>query len=177
MVELEELYSRYAHVIYQRCYSILRNEQDAGEAVQETFARVYLHADTFKHQSSPLTWMYRISTNYCLNQLRNRKGRAQKLRDRQGELTEDYEPKEHTEDHQIILDLLHGEDPETQAVIIHTFFDDCTRQETAELVGLSVPTVRKRINTFIQRARRTLNVPAAALVALFAISMSAWSLS
>jgi RNA polymerase sigma factor (sigma-70 family) len=173
LIELEELYNRYAHVIYQRCYSILRNEQDAGDAVQETFARVYLHADTFKHQSSPLTWMYRISTNYCLNQLRNRKGRQQKLNDRRAELTQAPEPKEQTEDHQRILDLLKGEDPQTQALIIYTYFDDCTRQETADLVGLSVPTVRKRIKTFIERARRNLEVPTAALVAAFSLSL--WS--
>ena len=77
--ELAALYDRYAHIVYRRCLSILRNEEDAHDAVQETFARVIRHNDEFRGKASPLTWMYRISTNYCLNQLRNHVGRRAKL--------------------------------------------------------------------------------------------------
>jgi DNA-directed RNA polymerase specialized sigma24 family protein len=49
---------------------------------------------------------------------------------------------------------------------MYTFFDDCTRQEVADLVGISVPTVRKRIRQFLERARRQLGVTLAMVVAL-----------
>jgi RNA polymerase sigma factor (sigma-70 family) len=168
--ELAQLYDRYAHVLFHRCRSILRNDQDAWDAVHETFARVIRNADTFRQQSSPLTWMYKISTNYALNQLRNRK-----TRDRKQEIVgpERTAPRdEANEDHARILELLDGADEETRACVVHTFFDECTREETARLVGLSVPTVRKRIHAFLERARRQLGV-AAALVALFVVP---WSL-
>lgn len=164
--ELAELYDRYAHVLFHRCRSILRNDQDAWDAVQETFARVIRNADTFRQQSSPLTWMYKISTNYALNQLRNRKSRDRKHEDHKEEIVgpERTAPAdEASEDHTRILELLDGADEQTKACVVHTFFDECTREETARLVGLSVPTVRKRINTFLERARRQLGVVAGSL--------------
>ena len=59
-------------------------------------------------------------------------------------------------------------DEQTRQCVVHTFFDDCTRQETADLVGLSVPTVRKRVNEFIDLARRTFEAAVVLLVALAA---------
>ncbi len=172
--ELAELYDRYAHVIFHRARRILRNDEDAHDVVQETFSRVIRNADTFRKQSSPLTWMYAIATNYSLNQLRNRKGRRQKLNDRGVELAPHQRPAEAFEDHDRLLKLLEGVDDETRACVVHTYFDDCTRQETAKLVGLSVPTVRKRVNTFLERARRELG---AALVLVLSLASSLWSAS
>jgi RNA polymerase sigma-70 factor (ECF subfamily) len=167
--DLADLYDLYGHVVYHRCLSILGNEQDARDAVQETFARVIRSGDGFREQSSPLTWMYRISTNYCLNQVRNRKGRQTKLTEhRQDIIGEGIERPHETSDfdHATLRGLLEQADEKTRACVIYTFFDDCTRQETANLVGLSVPTVRKRINLFLDSARRTLGVAAVAVLAL-----------
>lgn len=158
--ELTALYDRYAHIVYRRCVSILANEEDARDAVQETFARVIRHHDEFRGQSSPLTWMYRISTNYCLNQLRNGAGRRDKLAHQAHEL-----PGAMSEsggvplDRERVLALLDACDEETRACVVHTYFDECTRQEVAELVGISVPTVRKRIEEFLARARLAWGVP------------------
>lgn len=166
--ELAELYERYAHVLFHRCRSILKNDEDAHDAVHETFARVLRNSASFRRQASPLTWMYTISTNYCLNQIRNSSGRRQKLEHRREELTGRSMPagsEEAFEDHERLLALLEGADEQTRACVVYTFFDDCTRSEVAKLVGLSVPTVRKRIGAFLDRARRELGVAAIAAVA------------
>ncbi len=166
--ELADLYNRYAHVLLARCRGILRNEEEAQDAVQETFARVVKHWDSFRQQSSPLTWMYKISTNYCLNQVRNKSTRRRKLEDHKAEIGERAEPpSEGGTDHERILALLEQVDEQTRACVVHTFFDDCTRNETAELVGLSVPTVRKRVNDFIDLARRAFVAATLLLAALW----------
>ena len=173
--ELAELYDRYAPVLLVRCRSILRNEEAAQDAVQETFTRVIRNWDTFRHQSSPLTWMYRISTNYCLNQVRNSGTRRRKLEDHKAEVGPRVaEASEGQTDHQRILALLDQVDDQTRACVVHTFFDDCTRNETAELVGLSVPTVRKRINEFLDLARRTFQAAVLLLVAIGATWSTSW---
>ncbi len=166
--ELAQLYERYAHVIFHRCLSILKNEELAHDALQETFARVLRHSADFNNQSSPLTWMYRISTNYCLNQIRNRKGRANKLTVHREDILGDEAtaPDEEGTDRAAVIALLEDADEETRLCVMYTYFDDCTRQEVADLVGISVPTVRKRINTFLERARRQLDVPATDVVAI-----------
>lgn len=149
--ELTALYDRYAHIVYRRCASILGTEEDARDAVQETFARVIRHHDEFRGHASPLTWMYRISTNYCLNQLRSRSGRRDTLAQRAHERNGASEGM--PLDRERVLALLDGCDDDTRACVVHTYFDECTRQEVAELVGLSVPAVRKRIDEFLARAR------------------------
>jgi RNA polymerase sigma-70 factor, ECF subfamily len=178
---LTQLYDRYGHVLFHRCRSLLRNDEEAWDAVQETFARVIRSADSFREQSSPLTWMYRISTNYCLNQIRNRRGRERKHEDHRQEIggpSVVWFDGADNADQARVLELLDGCDEQTRACVVHTFFDDCTREEVASLVGISVPTVRKRVNTFLDRARRELGVAlAAAGAALLLVvhGLEAWS--
>lgn len=176
--ELKDLYDRYAPVLLQRCRSILKNEEAAQDAVQETFARVIRNAEQFRQQSSPLTWMYRISTNYCLNQIRNHGTRQGKLTAHREDIigTDHVMPDAgNRPDQERLMALLESADEQTRRCVIHTYFDDCSREEVARLVGISVPTVRKRISTFIDRARRSLDVAAFASAALVG-SVISWSL-
>lgn len=167
--ELAALYERYANIVLRRCRAILGNEEDARDALHETFARVIRHQDEFRREASPLTWMYRISTNLCLNEIRNRTGRRAKLEHRGDEVTP--EPLSIAGlglDDARIRDLLGEVDDETRACVVHTWFDECTRQEVADLVGLSVPTVRKRLETFLALARQRLQIPSTSPALLLA---------
>ncbi len=175
--ELHDLYERYGHVIQHRCRRILGNDEDAMDATQETFARVIKHYDAFRQEASPLTWMYRISTNYCLNQIRNRSGRAEKRTQHRAELSDvtggiagaaDWE-RLHT-----IRRLLAHADEKTRAVVVHLYFDDMTQQQTARLVGMSVPTVRKRLDAFLRMARRLMERDDVQVVAALGVLLVAW---
>ena len=171
--ELADLYDRYAHVVFRRCLSILGNEEDAHDATHETFAKVMRSGDQFRGQASPLTWMYRISTNHCLNVLRNRKGRQNKLTVHREDLVGDgahHPPGQAGFDSELVRRLLEEADEETRLVVVHTYFDDCTREEVAQLVGISVPTVRKRVQQFLEAARQALGVPGVAAV----LALSLW---
>jgi len=53
--EVAALYRRYAPVLHARARSILGSDEAAADAVQETFARVIVHWDGFRAESSPLT--------------------------------------------------------------------------------------------------------------------------
>lgn len=161
-VEIRELYARYAHVLHYRARSILGTDEDAADAVQETFARVILHYDDFRQQSSPLTWMYRISTNFCLNRLRARRGHARKHEHRREDIlgAEAADPEEGGLDVTRLRVLLGDEEDETRRIVMHLYFDDMTREQAAVEVGISVPTLRKRLDAFLKRARREFGVAA-----------------
>jgi RNA polymerase sigma-70 factor (ECF subfamily) len=167
--ELAELYDRYGHVVYHRCLRILKDEEEARDAVHEVFARVIRHGARFRGEASPLTFMYRVATNHCLNQLRNRHGRANKLTVHREELAgsgHSGPPGADRQDLELVRAILDEVDEETRRCVVYTWFDDCTRQEVAELVGISVPTVRKRIEGFLHRARRRMGLPVALTTAL-----------
>lgn len=158
--ELHALYRRYAPALLLRCRAILHDEALAQDAVHETFARVIRSWADFRAASSPMTWMYRISTNLCLNALRDRGGRERLLDRRADELAPQSDPPPGEVvfvDHERLQGLLDEADEMTRRIVVHTWFDDCTRDEVARLVGLSVPTVRKRLNDFLATARVALS--------------------
>ncbi|GDX79685.1 hypothetical protein LBMAG42_14960 [Deltaproteobacteria bacterium] len=172
--DLSELYMRYAPILHARARGILGDDAEAGDAVQETFARVIRAGERFRNESSPLTWMYQINTNWCLNRLRDRKGHQRKHDERRAEIMPRGEEPEldvsRLDDHRI-RDLLVEEEAETQRIVIALFFDDMTREEAAVAVGISVPTLRKRLDAFLRRARRSLGVVVASAVVVW----FAWS--
>ena len=68
-----ELVRRHERRVYNICYRMLGNEDDASEALQDAFLRAYHFLKKFKGKSSFYTWLYRIATNVCLTRLRKRK--------------------------------------------------------------------------------------------------------
>lgn len=56
---------------------ILRSPDDAQDAYQEAFLKVYRNLHKFRFQCRLNTWIYRIATNACLDQLRRRKSRPE----------------------------------------------------------------------------------------------------
>ena len=69
----EKLVRRYQHKVYNTTYRMLGNREDAGDLAQETFIRVYQNLDRFKEKANFATWLFRITTNLCRDQLRKRK--------------------------------------------------------------------------------------------------------
>ncbi len=53
------------------CYRMLGSLQDAEDAVQETLLAAWLGLEGFEGRASVRTWLYRVATNRCLNQLRS----------------------------------------------------------------------------------------------------------
>jgi len=68
-----ELVRRYERKVYNICYRMLGCEEEASEALQDSFLRAYHFLKKFKGKSSFYTWLYRIATNVCLTRLRKRK--------------------------------------------------------------------------------------------------------
>jgi RNA polymerase sigma-70 factor (ECF subfamily) len=69
----EELISGYEKKAYNIAYRIMGNEEDAKDMAQEAFIKIYKSIQNFREESSFSTWLYRIVTNVCLDELRKRK--------------------------------------------------------------------------------------------------------
>jgi len=68
-----ELYERHQSKIYHCAFRILRNRQDAEDAVQRAFQRALTNLHRFREDSAFLTWMTRIAINGALMLLRRRR--------------------------------------------------------------------------------------------------------
>jgi len=155
---LRELYELYASRVYQRCRYLLKDEEEARDAMHDVFLKVHDKLDTFRGQSSQLTWLTRIATNHCLNLMRSRRAKWR------GEIKELAKVAEQTRDsdqaalerHDLIHAVLARCDKNVQELAVYYFVDEMTQEEIAALAGISVPTLRKRLRSFMRVARREL---------------------
>ena len=74
-VRLDEV-EQHRRQLTAYCYRMLGSVFEADDAVQETMVRAWRAADSFEGRSSLRSWLYRIATNVCLDQLRGRQRRA-----------------------------------------------------------------------------------------------------
>ncbi|HEY5055433.1 MAG TPA: sigma-70 family RNA polymerase sigma factor [Acidobacteriaceae bacterium] len=73
----DALVRRYDQAVLRLALHMLGNEQDAQDVHQEAFLKAYRHLGNFRFECSFYTWLYRIVTNLCLDQLRRRKSRRE----------------------------------------------------------------------------------------------------
>jgi len=71
----ELLVRKYKTTVFNTIYSVMGNAQEADDIAQEVFLKVYTKADSFKGESSFSTWLYRITVNRCIDELRRRKNK------------------------------------------------------------------------------------------------------
>jgi RNA polymerase sigma-70 factor (ECF subfamily) len=67
----------YDQSVLRLAMNLLRSPEDARDVYQEAFLRVYRNLHAFRFDCSFHTWLYRIVTNICLDQLRRRKVRKE----------------------------------------------------------------------------------------------------
>jgi RNA polymerase sigma-70 factor (ECF subfamily) len=73
----DTLVRRYDQSVLRLALHMLGNEQDAQDVHQDAFIKAYRHLGNFRFECSFYTWLYRIVTNLCLDQLRRRKSRRE----------------------------------------------------------------------------------------------------
>ncbi len=151
---LHDLYQRYGSQILARCVYLLRDRQEAEDAMQDVYAKAMNHLGEFRSEASPLTWLMRIATHHCLNVIRGNKALWREEVQRMAQVRPVGEGgPTHLEGREMVRALLGRFDAETQAAAVHYYVDEMTLEEVAEAIGRSGPTVRKRLATFAAAAR------------------------
>ncbi len=156
---LRELYTAYGGSVYTRCRYLLKDPTKAEDALQEVFARALTHTGGFRAEASPLTWLMKIATHHCLNQLRAERAPWRRWFERDAAARPEGDGGEQVlETRELVRSLLSRVDVETQAAVVHYWVDGMTLEEVAAVLGRSVPTVRKRLEHFAALTNEELKV-------------------
>ena len=75
----EQLVQRYDRAVLRLTIHLTGSEDDGQDIYQEAFMRAYTHLPRFRFESSFYTWIYRITTNLCLDHIRRKRFRSREL--------------------------------------------------------------------------------------------------
>ncbi len=144
-IDIDELYRRYGPMVMRRCRRMLTDEEQASDAMQDTFVQLirYQHRLT---DTAPSSLLYRMATNVCLNRIRSSKRKPEHPDD---ELLQRIAGSMGPEKRMLarlgLGRLFAREKASTQTIAVMHLADGMTLQEVAGAVGLSVSGVRKRL--------------------------------
>jgi len=153
-----ELLERYERKILRLAKNITQNDEDAEDVLQETFLKAYSHLENFKGDSRFYTWIVRIAVNESLMKLRKRKSDKTVSLDQELDTGEDYIPREiavwddnpeknySRDEIRDILDKSVEALPEIfRSVFVLRDIEDLSTEETADVLGISIPAVKSRL--------------------------------
>jgi RNA polymerase sigma-70 factor (ECF subfamily) len=75
-MDVEKMYAKFGAAIYARCKRLLRDPTAAEDATQDIFVKLMKHLDAAPAGDALLPWIHRITTNHCLNLIRDAKRHA-----------------------------------------------------------------------------------------------------
>ena len=160
----ERLVRAHQAYAYALAVRLLANEDEAREAVQESFVRVWTNLSRFDLRATFTTWLYTIVTNHCTDRLRHRNRHRQRfVPGEQEELDRaagDTDPESEltTQDLCRVIRLLAGDLPRAQRLVF-TLRDiqDMTMGEVETVTGMSQGSIRVNLHYARRRIRELLS--------------------
>jgi RNA polymerase sigma-70 factor (ECF subfamily) len=156
-IAFNHIVEAYQQSVYNLCFRMLNNENDAEDAAQEVFMRAYCKLDSYVETYKFSTWLFSIASHYCIDRLKKRRFQLvswddlapwyrfpnQEAPQPEGALLEDESDREVW----VLLDIL---SPEYRTVIILKYWHGMSYQDIAQTLGTTVSTIKSRLF----RARR-----------------------
>lgn len=145
-IDVESTYRRYGPMVLRRCRTMLHDEHQATDAMQDVFVQLLRHHDRLEDRGLS-SLLYRIATNVCLNRIRSSRRRPEDAASELLGRIADASPSDGAQSEaRSVLDRVLGREPVSTATIaVLHLHDGMTLQEVADAVGLSVSGVRKRL--------------------------------
>lgn len=165
MLAFEELILKHEKIVYNVALRMMNHSEDAKDISQDVFLKAYKNLANFDERSAFSTWLYRITHNTCIDEMRKRKGKhsyslEEEMESEEGSMQRQIADEGDTPEESLLreeekgeilqaLDTLSGEH---KAAIILRDVKGLSYDEIAEILELSMGTVKSRIS----RARNQL---------------------
>lgn len=157
----KELLDTYKERLYWHIRKIVISHEDADDALQNTFIKIYKSISGFKGDSKLYSWMYRIATNESINLL-NKNAKMQQITSEKYQLLAinnlEADPYFEGDDIQLKLQQAIGTLPHKQQLVFNMrYFDDLSYKEMSEVLETSEGALKasyhiamKKIESFLK---------------------------
>jgi RNA polymerase sigma-70 factor (ECF subfamily) len=139
---LQEIYDLYGGQVFRRARMLLRDPDRARDATQEVFLRAV--QDPGGVRAHPLPWLFRVTRNLCLNNLRDNRRRVQLLAGR----SPDFRIDDRADARVVVSEVLARVPADLQEIAIYYYLDDLSHEDIAAIVGVSRRTIGNRLAAF-----------------------------
>ncbi len=150
MRALEALFLKYQSTVYQTALGITHDPHIAEEVLQDTFFRLYRHADRLDGSLPLAPWLYRVAINLCYNRLKGLRAWTDSFHELAERLftpssTSPERAAERNELQALVQSALTELDPKHRAVLVLYYLHDYAVQEIAEIAGVPEGTIKSRL--------------------------------
>jgi RNA polymerase sigma-70 factor (ECF subfamily) len=162
------LVEAYQRPVYNLCYRMLGDPEEAEDASQESFMRAFLSIQRYDNRRSFSTWLLSITAHYCIDQLRRRRIKLIPLQNFLNEDIADSSPSPEAatsihEEQKRVRALLSGLNPTDRAAVILFYWHELSYDQIAEALDLTVSAIKSRLHrareemakTYIQHNRNS----------------------
>ena len=154
----EEFFARYRASIYRTAYGLTGDRQAAEEILQDTFARAYQWRHALRPDCSPLPWLHRVSLNLCYSRLSRHRLATNPIDTATETSRADDAPlpsdqAEQAELRRIVRDGIAALPEKHRSVVVLYYLQRLSLQETAEVLGIQLGTVKSRLHYALRGLR------------------------
>jgi RNA polymerase sigma factor (sigma-70 family) len=150
------LVDKYQKMVYLLALKLMKKPEEAEEMAQDTFVKAFQKLDSYEGKSKFSTWLYSITYNGCISELRKRRIEFKSIEDRQiSEQDEqkmyDYYRETKKEDQEKYLNLALEKLPEDDQILVTLYYyESQSMDEISMITGLTVSNIKVKIH----RARK-----------------------
>ncbi len=145
LLAFEELARRHETLVYRVALRMLNRPADAEDATQDVLLLAWQGLPRFRRESSFPTWLYRLTTNRCLNVLRSRHPSETLAEELAGNRMTDLEV-EHALRLEVVKAAVARLTAEQRAPFVLREFEGLSYAEIAEVLETTVPAIKSRLH-------------------------------
>lgn len=162
---LEELYDRFANLLFTVAHRVLNDQQATEDVLQDVFVQIWEKAPLYDvSRGKPLTWAITLTRNKAIDQLRaiQRRGRLAESAEREYKALENFEGPSAFDEvasgeaGRNVREAIKSLSPESREVIELAYFSSLTQVEIAERLQQPLGTVKARIRRALLKLREIL---------------------
>lgn len=146
----EELYERYADKVYRKCLTLVKDSARAEDFTHDIFLKLIFKLGSFKEEARFSTWLYSITYNYCMDQLRVNKKRGKTNLEEELEVAdEDVDVSVLIEERDTDARRLHRAidhlSTEERSILMMKYLDDLSIRDIASVFRITESAVKMRL--------------------------------